>query len=113
MTDRMAEARKRAATKGAATKRATQRRPPQPPPPDTNGDGQAVSDRPTIIITTAERAVDDQAVAAIAGYPGIYQRGSLLVRVTRDAQAPRGIRRPDAPHISALPRPILQEALAD
>lgn len=87
--------------------------PPKKPKKESPEQGQAASGKPIILITTAERSVNDQAVQALAGYGGLYQRGAQLVRICRDTCAPRGVRRPDAPYISALPRSLLQEALAD
>src|SRR5262245_14945582 len=69
--------------------------------------------RPTILITTDEGEVNRQAVEALAVYPGLYQRGGMLVRVCRDVAAPRGIRRPGAPRIEALPYPLLREMLSN
>jgi hypothetical protein len=75
--------------------------------------GGPPDDRPEITITTEEHEVNDQAVAALARDPAVYQRGGLLVRVARDASpAARGIRRPFAPRIEPLPPPLLRERLA-
>jgi hypothetical protein len=71
------------------------------------------ADRPTIVITTEEHEVNDEAGVALARDPGVYQRGSLLVRVVRDASpAAKGVRRPFTPRIEALPPPLLRERLA-
>jgi hypothetical protein len=71
-------------------------------------------DRPTILITTEERDVNDQAADALARDKQIFQRGGLLVRVVRDNHhASNGIRRPFAPRIEQLPQPILRERLSD
>jgi hypothetical protein len=71
------------------------------------------TDRPTILITTEEHEVNDQAVQCLGRELGIYQRGGLLARVTRDhSPAARGIRRPFAPRIETLPPPLLRERLA-
>jgi hypothetical protein len=70
-------------------------------------------DRPEIQITTEEHEVNAQAVAALTADKHIYQRGGLLVRVVRDTSpAAKGIRRPHAPRLDALPAPILREHLA-
>lgn len=70
-------------------------------------------DRPTILITTEEHLVNDQAVAALLRDSSIFQRGGLLVRVVRDdSPAAKGIRRPFAPRIDTLPPPLLRERLA-
>ncbi len=69
--------------------------------------------RPVIIITTDEHLVNDEAVAALSRDPGVYQRGGLLVRIVRDASpAAKGIRRPLAPRIEALPQAMLRERLS-
>jgi hypothetical protein len=69
--------------------------------------------RPRILITTEEQEVNRAAAAALASDPDIYQRGGLLVRVARDVSpAAKGIRRPLAPRIEALPQPLLRERLA-
>jgi hypothetical protein len=69
--------------------------------------------RPTIIITTDEHLVNDQAVAALPRDAAIFQRSGLLVRVVRDdSPAAKGIRRPFAPRIDTLPPPLLRERLA-
>jgi hypothetical protein len=68
--------------------------------------------RPVIVVTTEEHLVNDQAVQAIGNDQSIFQRGGLLVRVvTDDSPAGRGIRRPFAPRIDALPPPLLRERL--
>jgi hypothetical protein len=73
----------------------------------------AHDDRPCITITTDEHLVNDQAVAALARDPHIYQRGGALVRVIRDASpAASGVRRPFAPRIEQLPLALLRECLA-
>ncbi len=80
-----------------------------PPPEAPPSDG-----RPTITISTREDLVNAEAAAALAGDPSLYQRGGLLVRVVRDdATEGRGIRRPVAPRIDALPQPLLREKLAE
>ncbi|MDY3560224.1 toprim domain-containing protein [Gemmata sp. JC673] len=40
-------------------------------------------ERPEILVTTEEHAVNDAAAAALAGAEGVYQRGGQLVRVLR------------------------------
>jgi hypothetical protein len=83
------------------------------PAPGPTGPGGGDGDRPTILITVEESEVNTQAAAALAGDPGTYQRGGLLVRVVRDASpAARGIRRPYAPRIEPLPPPLLRERLS-
>jgi hypothetical protein len=73
----------------------------------------AAETRPRILITTEEDQVNDQAVEALTRDRTLYQRGGWLVRVTRDDSPSRhGVRRPFAPRIEPLPRPVLQERLA-
>ena len=50
-----------------------------------NGDGV---ERPQIEITTEEHSVNDQAIAALAADPDLYQRGHMLVRVLREGPRP-------------------------
>src|SRR5262249_45674478 len=71
---------------------------------------QGEADRPQIVVTTEEHQVNEQAVAALAADPNIYQRGGILVRVVQDrSPAAKGIRHPFAPRIEALPLPLLRE----
>jgi hypothetical protein len=75
--------------------------------------GDASNGRPTIVITTEEHLVNDQAVAALARDGAIFQRAGLLVRILHDVSpATKGIRRPLAPRIEPLPQPLLRERLA-
>src|SRR5262249_15395523 len=68
--------------------------------------------RPTIVITTREHKVNDDAVAALGADKAIYQRGGLLVRVSETVEAEsRSIRRPAGPHIEPLLPPTLRERL--
>jgi hypothetical protein len=70
-------------------------------------------DRPTIIIGPEEHEVNAQAAEALARDPGIFQRGSMLVRVVRDGSpATKGVRRSFAPRIDPLPLAMLRERLA-
>jgi hypothetical protein len=76
--------------------------------------GATDSDRPAIVIRTDEHLVNDEAVAALAGNHGIFQRGGLLVRIVRDTSpAAKGVRRSFAPRIAVLPSPSLREGLAE
>jgi hypothetical protein len=84
-------------------------------PSPASGDATQVSPegRPRILITTEEHEINAAAAAALASDKDIYQRGGLLVRVARDVSpAAKGIRRPFAPRIEALPQPLLRERLA-
>jgi hypothetical protein len=68
---------------------------------------------PTILITTAELEVDDQAIAALASDPSLYHRGGMLVRLlTDDPGASAGIRWSTGPRIDPLPRELLRERLS-
>jgi hypothetical protein len=69
--------------------------------------------RPVIIITTEEHVVNEKAVAALGSDLSIYQRAGQLVHIVRDdSPAARGVRRPFAPRIEALPAALLRERLA-
>jgi hypothetical protein len=70
--------------------------------------------RPTVTVSTDERAVNDAAIAALAaGEPDLYQRGGHLVRVIRDgAGAPCLRRGANAPRIGLVEEPTLQEMMA-
>jgi hypothetical protein len=98
----------------AAEAIAAQARKADPPPSGPNGGGHSGGDhRPVIVITVEEHEVDDQAVSALAGDQGLFQRGGQLVRMVRDASpAAKGIRRPFAPRIDPLPTSLLRERLA-
>jgi hypothetical protein len=70
-------------------------------------------DLPSIVITTAENIVNDEAVAALARDSTLFQRGGMLVRlVTDDATGPKGISWSSGPRIEPLPRELLRERLA-
>jgi hypothetical protein len=84
-----------------------------PPGDGSPPGGGPADDRPTIVITTEEHEVNEQAVTALARDRSIYQRAGLLVRVVRDVSpAANGIRRPFAPRIDPLPPALLRERLA-
>ena len=71
------------------------------------------SSRPTILITTEEHDVNDQAIEALAADPTVYQRGFMLVTVQRDCKPEQGIVRPaGSSQIVQLPLAILRERLA-
>jgi hypothetical protein len=71
---------------------------------------EAEDDRPTIIESTEEHKVNDEAVAALSRDSSIYQRAGLLVRVVEDASpAAKGVRRRFAPRIEPLPQALLRE----
>ncbi len=78
-----------------------------PPPPDGRQDTP-----PDIVIGTDEYRVADQAVAALASDPDVYQRGNALVRVQRDCRPAGAVTRPPgSPTIASLPMPTLRETL--
>jgi hypothetical protein len=68
--------------------------------------------RPVIWLTPDEHLTNDQAAAALARDPTIYQRSGVgLVHVVRDATGSRIRRAPNAPRIVQLPLPRLRERL--
>ena len=80
---------------------------------DSGANERAMSSRPQIIIGTDEKRVVDEAVRALAGMGGIYQRGSRLTYVVPSTRPPKGIVRPDdVPRIVAMPTPRLRELMA-
>jgi hypothetical protein len=78
-------------------------------PPTPVGDTRAV-----ITVSTDEPRVVDEAIAALVSTEApIFQRGGMLVRVTRDESAITGAARPKhAPVITPVPLPRLRELLA-
>jgi hypothetical protein len=69
--------------------------------------------RREIWVTPDEHLVNDEAVEALATDNTIYQRGGQLVHVIRDSSpAAEGLRRPLAPRIEPLPKPLVRERLA-
>jgi hypothetical protein len=73
----------------------------------------AAPPRPDIRISHHEDEVNEDAAAALAGNPEVFQRAGLLCRVVKDASpAAASIRRPFAPRIAAMPQPVLRERLA-
>lgn len=72
-------------------------------------------DRPVIVIGTDEHRVNDEAVAALAAEPDLYQRGRALVQVLRTDSEPdptAAVRRPaDALSLRELPVALLRERL--
>lgn len=81
--------------------------------PAESAESGSAHDRPRILITTEEHVINELAAAALARDATIYQRGGLLVRITHDSRPPdTGIRRPNTPHIDALPPALLRDRLA-
>jgi hypothetical protein len=71
------------------------------------------SKRPTIVVTTEEQEVNDQAVAALSQSRVIFQRGGVLVQILRADSKPSLIKRPvGSPRIVVLPSAVLREHLA-
>ncbi len=78
----------------------------------TGGNGS--TDRPTIVIRTAEREVIDEAIAALASDPHVFHRGGELVHVIADEGKPgKIVRPPGAPRIVRLPQARLRELMSD
>src|SRR4051812_5074333 len=61
--------------------------------------------RPTILVTTKERGVNDQAVKALARDDDLFSMGDLLVQLRRPPDA--------APALAAVEEPTLREILSD
>ncbi len=71
------------------------------------------SEKTSIIVTTDEEDVANQAIRSLSARDDVYQRGGVLVHVVRDQEPPRGIIRPlGAPRIAGLPCPTLRERMA-
>ena len=70
--------------------------------------------RPEIRITTAEKEVNDQAVAALATDPDIYRLGFVLATILQEGDAPRGVEYKDGPppQISPIEPATLRERMA-
>jgi hypothetical protein len=79
--------------------------------------GRAASrDLPEIVIGTDEYRVNSEAAESLGAHPGTYQRGGLLVEVTRQAaeddQDRQAVRRPaGAPVIRPLTKALVRERL--
>jgi hypothetical protein len=75
----------------------------------------APGDVPTIFIGTDEHRVNDEATAALAAEPDLYQRCGILVRIvqTADEPDPEAVirRQPGAPVVRELSPPLLRERL--
>lgn len=70
--------------------------------------------RPTIVIRTDERAIIDEAIAALADHPDVFHRGGALVHVIADqGKLANIIRPPGAPRIVSLPLARLRELMSD
>jgi hypothetical protein len=81
-------------------------------PESETADASEAGSRPRIEITCEEHIVNAEAAAVLEHDDTLYQRGGILVRVVRDASpAAKGIRRPFAPRIEALPPSLLRERL--
>lgn len=83
---------------------------PEPKPARPQGLPEA---RPTIVISTDEMPVVDQAVDALAKRPEVFQRGGVLVQIVQGAKAPSGLQRaPDCPTIAMMKPARLRELLS-
>lgn len=91
--------------------------PPNPaptgtPPPGASSPNSAPS-IPSVLVTTDEMMVADQAIAGLANDPNIYQRsGALCTIATLPAGDDRFLQHPESPRIVELPRATLRERLA-
>ena len=66
-----------------------------------------------IVIGVDEERVNDEAIAALATHPAVYERGNALVHVVREAAKGAGIlREVGAPRIGILKVPTIREMLA-
>ena len=76
------------------------------PAKNATASGDAGDDRPRIVITTREDEVNDQAMRALARRePNVFQRGGLLVQVTRSDGRPLGRAPSPGPSFAAPPAP--------
>lgn len=77
--------------------------------------GPGADSRPVVVVSAEEHEANDAAVDALSAAEGVYQRGSMLVDIVRDAAPPsacRGlVRAPGAPRIRDLPAPLLRDLL--
>ena len=84
------------------------------PPAATDPTGPN-SGPPAIVIGTDEHRVNEEAAAALAAEPDVYQRGGMLVHVIKQPEEPdiaAVVRRPvGAPVVRELVRPLLRERL--
>lgn len=70
--------------------------------------------RPKITVSTEQREVVDQALAALAPRSEIFRRGGCLVQLARDEVKAKGIiRPPESPTIQPLARARLRELMSD
>jgi len=101
---------------GSDGNREDTRNDPCDPSPRERAPSPSQAEKPEIRITTDEPAVNDAAIAALAGagYQDIYQRAGELVRVVRYADTPGRLDdvAPAQPVINPLRRATLQERLA-
>jgi hypothetical protein len=76
---------------------------------------EAGDERPEIVITTDEHLVVDQALEAIKGDPALFQRGTMLVMVTRSTSAGKQkgtVERPEGSlQIETMPKPALRRIM--
>jgi hypothetical protein len=83
------------------------------PEPGSEFISESVPDaRPVIMLTTEEHEINQQAAAALATDPNLFQRGNLLVRTLRAPKQTKKIERdPDTATISMAPFAIVSERL--
>ena len=70
--------------------------------------------RPQILITTEELAINNEAIAALAREPNIYQRGGMLVRAVQSpASKTKSLDLPNSLRILPFEKATLREVLAN
>ena len=81
----------------------------------SDGSEQTVSapaTRPVLELGPDEHELNQQAIAALATHPEVYQRTGTLVRVSRESNASKALnRQPNAPLITPLPQAVLRSHL--
>jgi hypothetical protein len=72
------------------------------------------SGRPEILISTDEHRVVSETVEALRADPGLFQRGSMLVRILHEGRTDQGIRRSEgSPTIAEAPPANLRERMTE
>lgn len=80
--------------------------------PTRQDEAADTDDRPCVVVTTDEYAVNCQALAVLVCDDTIFQRGGHLVHVVHDRMPRDGINRAiGTPMIAELPEPVLRERL--
>lgn len=76
-------------------------------------DGDLDDERPSILITTEEKSVNDQAVAALRRSPDIFQRGGSLCHIVTESNKPGAAQMVSGtPRPAVLPLAVLREQLS-